>query len=921
MGVLTPIRVAPSRQEFSWSGPGSGRDAIAGLTDPLDEVRYVESANVGYPERKYRPHTTFTNWYADWLSGNDAWDGTSPTFVSGTIGPKKTWKACYDAVPAAGSGQINLVNLTQSGGVEWNEGEYINIGGTKTIVTVPYYLNVGRVIFDGRPPASSFTWTQESDAQGTRWHATCTSSHVPALNEGQANNQSTSVNFANQGARFATDIDGALASKIVTRLGVWIRPATSLAISSITFSTTTAIVNTGVAHNLATGDAVTIYGVDLDTTGTPYSDDYNGVFEITVTGSNTFTYVMPGNPGFNGIGGQNGMRWVSRKQVANNTFYLDNIHDRIYIGFDPSGQEVRAANLQGLFSWVNGSTHVMMGVVVRCYDTRYGGGSNIWTAMCTHSSALIYENNFFGFTPAGACGNGNTNSKIYRENHFAWCLTGSSATSATTNLLYWRSFGRFFNWQQGGIVGWHCGLHKSANVSLVQYIECQVEYSQGPGLWLDYASGGCQVINNLVHYCANFGISIEKCDADSGNGNTLVAGNYITDCLWGIGCTGTAGEDIYNNTIRRCGVGIRLFDDIRDPSHAIASILLQQNLIIMEPNSVMHGQYQKCAIAMNDGPSGGTDSELWFTLLDYNGVWVDTGVQPLPNLDIQHDDGTTSTVSYAYANWRTAYPALNPNGSYSNSPALHPLINPADFWDARRAPHVDGMGAALSTTRANALGTAYGKASVNNPGPGSRLHPGYKSGPIFLLKHTFSLADSAVDPGVADTLQVGTAHAGTFGRIGNKLYSVTDTDGDRWTVDSGAKQGWSGALIEGHLSSGNFRILCYAFAGIDANNMLIIGLQNGTVFLRKLDAGVLSSTLQTGTGLTTTNGVQYGIRVKRHLNTIAVYVDRALAFTHTLASGNAKYLDGTREGGYLYKGGTLSPGTSARLDNLFKMRL
>lgn len=54
--------------------------------------------------------------------------------------------------------------------------------------------------------------------------------------------------------------------------------------SSLTSSGTTATVDHGSAHGLSTGDLVTMAGA----TETPY----NGEFEITVTGANTFTYTM-----------------------------------------------------------------------------------------------------------------------------------------------------------------------------------------------------------------------------------------------------------------------------------------------------------------------------------------------------------------------------------------------------------------------------------------------------------------------------------------------------------------------------------------------------------------------------------------------------------------------------------------------------
>jgi hypothetical protein len=65
----------------------------------------------------------------------------------------------------------------------------------------------------------------------------------------------------------------------------------TLALTSITYVTTTATVTTTAAHGLTTGNSVTVVGA------TPTA--YNGTFTITVTGANTFTYTMASNPGAN----------------------------------------------------------------------------------------------------------------------------------------------------------------------------------------------------------------------------------------------------------------------------------------------------------------------------------------------------------------------------------------------------------------------------------------------------------------------------------------------------------------------------------------------------------------------------------------------------------------------------------------------
>ena len=62
----------------------------------------------------------------------------------------------------------------------------------------------------------------------------------------------------------------------------------SKSVSSITRASQTATVTTGAAHGYATDDWVTIAGAG--------EAEYNGVFQITVTGATTFTYTVGGTP-------------------------------------------------------------------------------------------------------------------------------------------------------------------------------------------------------------------------------------------------------------------------------------------------------------------------------------------------------------------------------------------------------------------------------------------------------------------------------------------------------------------------------------------------------------------------------------------------------------------------------------------------
>jgi hypothetical protein len=70
------------------------------------------------------------------------------------------------------------------------------------------------------------------------------------------------------------------------------RPYPAVSISNLTKSGTTATAATSTDHGFATGDWVTISGVEVDPTNKPRDVYYLGTFMISVTGPREFTYQM-----------------------------------------------------------------------------------------------------------------------------------------------------------------------------------------------------------------------------------------------------------------------------------------------------------------------------------------------------------------------------------------------------------------------------------------------------------------------------------------------------------------------------------------------------------------------------------------------------------------------------------------------------
>jgi len=180
----------------------------------------------------------------------------------------------------------------------------------------------------------------------------------------------------------------------------------------------------------------------------------------------------------------------------------------------------------------------------------------------------------------------------------------------------------------------------------------------------------------------------------------------------------------------------------------------------------------------------------------------------------------------------------------------------------------------------------------------------------------FDRAASTTTPGDGWTVDVG-----TFGVISERGYAVTDADGDRMSRTEDMKDGVLEMIVRGTLNSGAtyrspallFRMAEDYTGAIDYANCLVVRLLNAVVDLRKRDGGTETS-LATATQ-TTSDGVDYVLRVQFVGDRIRVWVDDLELISFQLTGLNAKYLQNPRVGVRLDKGG--SPATAARFDDFY----
>ena len=178
---------------------------------------------------------------------------------------------------------------------------------------------------------------------------------------------------------------------------------------------------------------------------------------------------------------------------------------------------------------------------------------------------------------------------------------------------------------------------------------------------------------------------------------------------------------------------------------------------------------------------------------------------------------------------------------------------------------------------------------------------------------------SATDQGSDWTV---TGGQGTWGvATTEELYSVTDVDEDTIIIanNQNVRHGVLQATYRGTLNSGaTYRTfeLCFRTRvdeddDIDLNNTLLVRLLNGAIDLRKRDSGVESS-LTTAT-VTTSDGVNYKVRVMFQGTWIRIFLDDQEVITYELTALNTKYVQYGHACIRLALAG--SPATAARLDD------
>ena len=200
------------------------------------------------------------------------------------------------------------------------------------------------------------------------------------------------INISTGGGKFMVACNGTDATMVYDGTSWFsIAPtATAQTISSITNSTTTATLTTSIAHGLLTGNKVTISGA------TPSA--YNGTYQITVTGNNTFTYTMATNPGgsasvvgsytvLHAITGVNSNKFVNVNLFKNRLYFTEK--DTLKVWYLPVNSISGAASALD-FGGIARSGGYLQGMATWTIDA--GQGADDYAVFITNMGEVIVYN-------------------------------------------------------------------------------------------------------------------------------------------------------------------------------------------------------------------------------------------------------------------------------------------------------------------------------------------------------------------------------------------------------------------------------------------------------------------------------------------------------------------------------------------------
>lgn len=262
-------------------------------------------------------------------------------------------------------------------------------------------------------------------------------------------------------------------------------------------------------------------------------------------------YPMANHPDQVFVDGKGLTQVAKASEVVAGTFAVDDANDKILIGTDPTGKEVRASN-KGRAFYVQSPDTTLQGFGIRRYASSYEerGAVRSENTGFTARDLVVTDNAMIGLAIS------NNEPTIERVTVQRNGLLGIGANAAygisiTDSIINDNNYEKFrFTPVAGGIK-----ITRSRGVTVDNI---QADGNHGPGVWLDESVYDFTVVNSDFKGNSRDGIGTELSDTG------VIANNRVVDNYMGITLLDTGNVDLFNNDFGdNDWISLRLVQDER----------------------------------------------------------------------------------------------------------------------------------------------------------------------------------------------------------------------------------------------------------------------------------------------------------------------------------------------------------------------
>lgn len=280
----------------------------------------------------------------------------------------------------------------------------------------------------------------------------------------------------------------------------------------------------------------------------------------------------------------------SLSQLRPGTFYVDEDADRLHLGSDPTGKEVRASDIAKAIS-------------IRAAGTRIRGiGVRRFAPSVPHMGAVTAERDRIVLQDMVIRNNATTGLHLMGEDTMVKRvrvvgngMLGMSATHAD-RLRVIKSAARHNN-VEGFNYAPVAGGAKIGRTDQVTVVSSTFVDNAGTGLWFDEGTYHVTVVDTLVRDNDHHGISVEISD------RALVTDTVIVDNAHnGIKVNDTSDVHLWNNTLVGNGRSLNIVQDERNPRIRLVEV---HNNIVAGPNPAGN-----CLLCVEDYSGRATAEEM-----------------------------------------------------------------------------------------------------------------------------------------------------------------------------------------------------------------------------------------------------------------------------------------------------------------------